>query len=198
MKYAFAYLRVSTEDQTVMNQRLSLQRWAASHDFQIIDYFEDSSVSGKIPATTRPGFKELLNLVARELIDAVLVYELSRIGRTFWDTLEAIKAVEQYTPLISCSPRETFLQTTEPSIRKLMLGILTWVAERERELLVQRTKDGILRAKSIGKKIGRPVKKISDKELITLLSQSKSKAKIAKELGVSKATLYKNLRAITD
>lgn len=198
MKYAFAYLRVSTEDQTVMNQRLSLQRWAASHDFQIIDYFEDSSVSGKTPATTRPGFKELLNLVARELIDAVLVYELSRIGRTFWDTLEAIKAVEQYTPLISCSPRETFLQTTEPSIRKLMLGILTWVAERERELLVQRTKDGILRAKSVGKKIGRPVKKINDKELITLLSQSKSKAKIAKELGVSKATLYKNLRAITD
>ena len=198
MKYAFAYLRVSTEDQTVMNQRLSLQRWAASHDFQIIDYFEDSSVSGKTPATTRPGFKELLNLVARELIDAVLVYELSRIGRTFWDTLEAIKVVEQYTPLISCSPRETFLQTTEPSIRKLMLGILTWVAERERELLVQRTKDGILRAKSVGKKIGRPVKKINDKELITLLSQSKSKAKIAKELGVSKATLYKNLRAITD
>ena len=198
MKYAFAYLRVSTEDQTVMNQRLSLQRWAASHDFQIIDYFEDSSVSGKTPATTRPGFKELLNLVARELIDAVLVYELSRIGRTFWDTLEAIKAVEQYTPLISCSPRETFLQTTEPSIRKLMLGILTWVAERERELLVQRTKDGILRAKSVGKKIGRPVKKINDKELITLLSQSKSKAKTAKELGVSKATLYKNLRAITD
>lgn len=198
MKYAFAYLRVSTEDQTVMNQRLSLQRWAASHGFQIIDYFEDSSVSGKTPATTRPGFKELLNLVARELIDAVLVYELSRIGRTFWDTLEAIKAVEQYTPLISCSPRETFLQTTEPSIRKLMLGILTWVAERERELLVQRTKDGILRAKSVGKKIGRPVKKINDKELITLLSQSKSKAKIAKELGVSKATLYKNLRAITD
>lgn len=198
MKYAFAYLRVSTEDQTVMNQRLSLQRWAASHDFQIIDYFEDSSVSGKTPATTRPGFKELLDLVARELIDAVLVYELSRIGRTFWDTLEAIKAVEQYTPLISCSPRETFLQTTEPSIRKLMLGILTWVAERERELLVQRTKDGILRAKSVGKKIGRPVKKINDKELITLLSQSKSKAKIAKELGVSKATLYKNLRAITD
>ena len=197
MKYAFAYLRVSTEDQTVMNQRLSLQRWADAHDFQIIDYFEDSSVSGKTAATTRPGFKELLNLVAREKIDAVLVYELSRIGRTFWDTLEAIKAVEQYTPLISCSPRETFLQTTEPSIRKLMLGILTWVAERERELLIQRTKDGILRAKSVGKNIGRPIKKIDDKELIMLLSQNKSKAKIAKELGVSKATLYKNLRGLS-
>jgi putative DNA-invertase from lambdoid prophage Rac len=196
MQYAFAYLRVSTEDQTVMNQRLSLQRWAAAHDFQILDYFEDSSISGKTAATTRPGFIDLLNLVAIERIDAVLVYELSRIGRTFWDTLEAIKAVEQYAPLISCSPRETFLQTTEPSIRKLMLGILTWVAEREREVLIQRTKDGIVRARSVGKQIGRPAKKINNKDLITLLSQNKSKAKIAKELGVSKATLYKNLKIL--
>lgn len=197
MKYAFAYLRVSTEDQTVMNQKLSLQRWAANHDFQIIEYFEDASISGKIAANSRKGFKDLLDLIANEKIDAILVYELSRIGRTFWDTLEAIKAVEQYTPLISCSPRETFLQTTDPSIRKLMLGILTWVAERERELLIQRTKDGIFRAKSIGKHVGRPRKIVNSKELISLLSQNKSKAKIAKDMGMSKATLYKNLRNIT-
>lgn len=197
MKYAFAYLRVSTEDQTVMNQRISLLNWAKNHDFQIIEFYEDTSISGKIAATSRAGFKDLLNIVATEKIDSVLVYELSRIGRTFWDTLEAIKAVEQYAPLISCSPKETFLQTTDPSIRKLMLGILTWVAERERELLVQRTKDGIIRAKSVGKHVGRPKKTVNSKELISLLSQNKSKAKIAMDLGISKATLYKNLRSIT-
>ena len=100
----------------------------------------------KQPRLAAKEFQELLKIIALESIDAVLVYELSRVGRTFWDTLEAIKAIEQYSPLISCSPRETFLQTTEPSIRKLMLGILTWVAERERELLVQRTKDGIIQS----------------------------------------------------
>ena len=194
MKYAFAYLRVSTEEQTVLNQKLAMQGWAHSHDFQILDYFEDSSISGKTAAIGRKGFQELLRIVALESVDAVLVYELSRVGRTFWDTLEAIKAIEHYTPLISCSPRETFLQTTEPSIRKLMLGILTWVAERERELLVQRTKDGIIRAKSVGKHIGRPRKILNTTDLINHLSQNKSKLKIAKELGVSKATLYKNLR----
>ena len=194
MKYAFAYLRVSTEEQTVLNQKLAMQGWAHSHDFQILDYFEDSSISGKTAAIGRKGFQELLRIIALESVDAVLVYELSRIGRTFWDTLEAIKAIEHYTPLISCSPRETFLQTTEPSIRKLMLGILTWVAERERELLVQRTKDGIVRAKSVGKHIGRPRKILNTADLINHLSQNKSKLKIARELGVSKATLYKNLR----
>lgn len=194
MKYAFAYLRVSTEEQTVLNQKLAMQGWAHSHDFQILDYFEDSSISGKTAAIGRKGFQELLRIIELESVDAVLVYELSRVGRTFWDTLEAIKAIEHYTPLISCSPRETFLQTTEPSIRKLMLGILTWVAERERELLVQRTKDGIVRAKSVGKHIGRPRKILNTADLINHLSQNKSKLKIARELGVSKATLYKNLR----
>lgn len=194
MKYAFAYLRVSTEEQTVLNQKLAMLGWAESHDYQILDYFEDSSISGKTAAIGRKGFQELLGMVALESIDAVLVYELSRVGRTFWDTLEAIKAIEQYSPLISCSPRETFLQTTEPSIRKLMLGILTWVAERERELLVQRTKDGIIRAKAVGKHIGRPRKVLNTADLISQLSQNKSKIRIAKELGISKATLYKNLR----
>lgn len=197
MFYALAYLRVSTEEQTVLNQKISMQKWAKDHNFQILDYFEDASISGKIPAINREGFRDLLELVKIEKVDAVLVYELSRVGRTFWDTLEAIKSIEQYAPLISCSPRETFLQNTEPSIRKLMLGILTWVAERERELLVQRTKDGIQRAKSVGKIVGRPKKQVNNSRLIGLLSQNKSKSKIAKELGISKATLYKNIKILS-
>ena len=75
-----------------------------------------------------------------------------------------------------------------------MIGILTWVAEREREMLVQRTKDGMERAKAIGKEIGRPRKVIDKNHLITLLAENQSKARIAKNLGISKVTLYKELR----
>ena len=196
MKYAFAYLRVSTEEQTVLNQRLAMQKWASDHDFQILEYFEDSAISGKIPAVKRKGFVDMLNLVKNESVDAILIYELSRVGRTFWDTLDAIKAIEAYAPLISCSPRESFLQMTEPSVRKLMIGILTWVAEREREMLVQRTKDGISRAKSVGKIIGRPKKELDKDNLIRLLAQNTSRVKIARDLGISKATLYKELRVL--
>ena len=196
MKYAFAYLRVSTEEQTVQNQKLVLEKWAELQDYQILDFFEDSAVSGKIPATMRKGFSEMIELVRAAPVDAVLVYELSRVGRTFWDTLDAIKAIEQYAPLISCSPRESFLQSTEPGVRKLMIGILTWVAERDREMLVQRTKDGMDRARAAGKGIGRPQKPINKNQLITLLAENQSKARIARSLGVSKATLYKELRAM--
>ncbi|HEX9677564.1 recombinase family protein [Nitrososphaera sp.] len=197
MKYALAYLRVSTEEQTVQNQKMVLERWARENTYQILDFFEDSAVSGKIPATQRRGFRDMLDLVKTAQVDAVLVYELSRVGRTFWDTLDAIKVIEQYTPLISCSPRESFLQTTEPSVRKLMIGILTWVAEREREMLVQRTKDGMDRARAAGRGIGRPQKILNKDRLIAMLAENQSKAGIARSLGVSKATLYKELRQIT-
>lgn len=179
-----------------MNQKLALRSWAGEHDYQVIDFFEDSAISGKIPAVKRKAFQELVELLTAEQIDAVLVYELSRVGRTFWDTLDAIKAIEEYAPLISCSPRESFLQNTEPSIRRLMIGILTWVAEREREMLVQRTKDGMTRARASGKEIGRPQKILDKDHLIKLLSVNTPRAKIAKALGVSKATLYKELRQL--
>src|SRR5215204_2966701 len=196
MNYAMVYLRVSTDDQTVLTQKIAIENWAKEHDYQILYFFEDPSVSGKIPAIQRSGFKELMDVVKTSDIDAVLVYELSRVGRTFWDTLDAIKAIEEYAPLISCSPRETFLQSTEPSVRKLMLGILTWVAEREREMLVQRTKDGMRRAKESGRVIGRPIKMIDKNALIRLLAENTPRGEAARTLGVSKATLYKELAQI--
>ena len=195
-KYAIAYLRVSTEEQTVQTQKIAITKWAKDHDYQVLYFFQDPAVSGKVPATSRKGFQDLIEFVKSSKVEAVLVYELSRVGRTFWDTLDAIKVIEEYSPLISCSPRESFLQTTEPSIRKLMISILTWVAEREREMLVQRTKDGMKRAKIAGKEIGRPQKVIDKNSLIALLSENISRAKIARELGISKSTLYKEFRRL--
>ena len=196
MKYSFGYLRVSTSEQTILNQRLAIEKWATDNDFKILDFFEDSAVSGKTPAINRPAFREMLNLVRSDHVDSVIVYELSRVGRTFWETLDAIKSIEEYSPLISCSPKELFLQTTDPSVRKLMLGILTWVAEREREMLIQRTKDGMIRAKMSGKNIGRPKKTLDKDTLIKMLSQNIPRNKIAKNQRIKKTTLYKQIRMI--
>jgi putative DNA-invertase from lambdoid prophage Rac len=197
MLYAFGYLRVSTEEQTILNQRIAIKKWASDNDYEILEFFEDASISGKVAAINRPAFREMLEIVRNEQVDAVIVYELSRVGRTFWETLDAIKAIEQYAALISCSAKEVFLQTTDPSIRKLLIGILTWVAEREREILIQRTKDGMIRAKISGKMIGRPKKFLDKDSLIKLLSQNMPKRKIAENLGMSKATLYKGIRRLS-
>jgi putative DNA-invertase from lambdoid prophage Rac len=196
MLYAFGYLRVSTEAQTVLNQKIAIRQWADNNNYEILDFFEDASISGKVAAIRRPGFNEMMDFVKELHVDAVIVYELSRVGRTFWETLDAVKTVEQFAPLISCSPKESFLQTTDTSIRKLMIGILTWVAEREREILIQRTKDGMVRAKQFGKRIGRPKKTLDKDELIVFLSQDVPKRVIAQNLGMSKATLYKEIKRL--
>ena len=153
-------------------------------------------LAARFPAVKRKGFIDMLSIVKNESVDAILIYELSRVGRTFWNTLDAIKAIEAYAPLISCSPRESFLQMTEPSVRKLMIGILTWVAEREREMLVQETKDGLSRAKSVGKIIGRPRKELDKDNLIKRLLKINHESRLPGNLGVSKATLYKELRLL--
>lgn len=190
MKQAVGYLRVSTDEQTVENQKLAIMTYANNNGYHMIGFFTDEAVSGKVPAVQRHGFSNMMLYLVGTPVDAVLVYELSRVGRTFWDTLEAIKAVEKYAPLISCSIRETFLQNTDPNLRKLLLSILTWVAERERDILAQRTKDGLIRAKASGKLLGRPKKQIDINVVTELRASGMSYEKIAEKLGVSRATIY--------
>lgn len=83
MFYAFGYLRVSTEEQTILNQRIAIKKWASDNDYEILEFFEDASISGKVAAINRPAFREMLEIVRNEQVDAVIVYELSRVGRTF-------------------------------------------------------------------------------------------------------------------
>jgi putative DNA-invertase from lambdoid prophage Rac len=73
MKFAFAYLRVSTEEQTVQNQRLALEKWAQNQNYQILDFFEDSAVSGKIPAINR---KYLLSIARGSAICSIWLRRL--------------------------------------------------------------------------------------------------------------------------
>jgi DNA invertase Pin-like site-specific DNA recombinase len=63
-------------------------------------------------------------------------------------------------------------------------------------MLIQRTKDGMVRAKMAGKSIGRPKKTLDKDVLIKMLSQNLPRNKIAKNLGISKATLYNQIRMI--
>jgi len=193
---AVAYLRVSTDEQTVENQRLALKKYAEFHHLDLLDFFEDPAVSGRVSAVERKGFSELLDFIKENPVDVVLVYELSRIGRRFWETLDAIKLVDQYSALVSCSPKESFLQTMEPSVRKLMISILSWVAEREREMLVQRTKDGMERARIVGRRIGRPTKAIDGEKLTREILAKTPRGQIAKKLEISKGTLYKELNRL--
>lgn len=71
--YAIAYVRVSTEEQTVLNQKMALQTWASEQGYQIIYYFEDSAVSGRTPAIKRKAFQEMLEFIKESASSMIFV-----------------------------------------------------------------------------------------------------------------------------
>lgn len=153
---AFAYLRVSTRKQDIENQRLQIGRYLQTHALEIGEdyWFLDDAISGTVPPMQRKGFRDMMELL--EALEAtekdkvpkhILVYEISRLGRNLWEILDAIKSIERYSLLVSTSPKESFLAIEDKSIRNLLLLVISWAAEREREVLIQRTQEGVAMAK---------------------------------------------------
>jgi len=197
MSEAYAYVRVSTSDEHVENQVLAIEAYAKQRGIRIVEFFEDVGVSGAVKPEERPGFRRLLEAVRREP-RPVLVYEVSRIGRaSFYEILRVIKMFEDLgAPIIPVSPKEAFLQNLDRSIRDLVLAILAWAAERERELLRQRTREGMMRAKLQGKHVGRP-RKLTERDLPKIReyrAKGLSWADIARLMGVGYSTIRRYAR----
>ena len=149
MTRVFAYCRVSTAEQTTDNQ---IQEIAAS-GFQI-----DSRriiaeiVSGSVAAMERKGFLTLLNKL--ESGDVLVVTKLDRLGRNAMDvraTVERLASVEVRVHCLALGGADL----ASPA-GKMTMGVIAAVAEFERDLLIERTQSGLTRAKSQGKKLGRP------------------------------------------
>jgi DNA invertase Pin-like site-specific DNA recombinase len=163
--HAVGYVRVSTKDQNEETQVHQLIEQGVPRE----QIFVDTATSGTTPASDRQGFRALLDYVrSREHeITTLYVFEISRIGCSFLETLDVVRRLEEECGIIvwSLSEKEAWTQTTDRSIRNLMLAIFSWVAERERENLSERTKAGVSRARKEEKHIGRPFREINWKRV---------------------------------
>jgi putative DNA-invertase from lambdoid prophage Rac len=145
----FGYGRVSTKDQTAENQRIEIEQCGYA-----VEYWFADTVSGSAHATQRPQFKELLDKIRRN--DTLVVAKLDRLGRDAPDVLATIKRLtEQKVEVIVLQLGK--LDLGSPA-GELMLAMLAAVAEMERDLLVERTQAGLVRARAEGKVLGRPAK----------------------------------------
>ncbi len=183
------YVRVSTNDQNVKNQCLILEGAGIPRDL----IFVDKGISGTVPPHKRPGFKAMLEYIkSNGQIRFVYVFELSRLGRTLIETLTTIEDLEARGILVwSLSPNEGFTRSDDKSIRSLLISILSWVAQRERENLVERTKAGLDRARSEGKTLGRPRRPIEWSKVEALRSAGASWAEVSRALEIPTMTLYR-------
>jgi len=152
---AVAYIRVSTEEQNPENQRLYIESWAVKHGITVLKYYVDVGESGETPPWERPAFKQLLKEV--DTVDPrpkiLLVYELSRLVRSFQELFHLLDLVENRLGLVvvSASEREQVLQHYDGVYRQFLRAVLAFVAQLEIEFIRARTKVGLARAKSRGK-----------------------------------------------
>ena len=147
MKIAI-YCRVSSSDQTTENQSIRLSEYARQNEWEFEVYTEVESTRN-----TRPVKAELLHKLRDGEYDGVLVYKLDRWARSSIElVLEIRELVKKGVAFISYTENLDFSTSTG----RLHFQILSAFAEFERDLISERTKEGIYRAKIRGKTLGRP------------------------------------------
>ncbi len=119
------YVRTSKKDQNPSNQIMILVK----HGIQPDHIFVDAGTSGTTQAQEREGFRSMMEFISQNPVEKILLFEVSRLGRTFLDTLSLVKDLEERGIMVwSLSPTESWTRTEDRKIRDLMLAIFTWVA----------------------------------------------------------------------
>lgn len=197
MPKTFAYLRVSSDRQDIDSQRLKILEYARRHRF-LVDEFVEFEGSSRISLRARR-IEELLEKLAPG--DTLVVVELSRIGRSLGEIIEVMNELARrdvYVHIIEQGMRLCGAHDMATKVQIAMFGIM---AEVERDLISERTKAGVARARAEGKQIGRPKgstgKSVLDgreSQIKEFLGLKVSKASIAKICGVSWTTLDNFIR----
>lgn len=192
MTKTIAYLRVSTSKQDVENQELELLRYASAHALSIDEWFKLEMSSRKSLKDRR--IDELLESLSSG--DTLIVSELSRLGRSLSQVIGIVDQLIENGVKFIAIKQGMKLDGERDMTAKIQVAMFGLLAELERDLISERTKMGIARAKSEGKVVGRPKgsrKSALDSkmfEIQSLLEKGISKASIAKLLGVSGPSLH--------
>lgn len=189
IKRAALYIRVSTDQQTTMNQRMVLEEVAARHGWNIVSIFEDAGISGAKGRDQRPAFNDLHKAIARRDIDIVMSWSVDRLGRSLADLVAFLSDIQAK----GCDLylHQQSIDTSTPS-GKMMFQMLGVFSEFERAMIRSRVKAGLERTKARGTKLGRPsLAPIEVKQIRTSLEKGLSIRKAAKRHGVSTATIMR-------
>ncbi|HGJ5854647.1 recombinase family protein, partial [Arsenophonus nasoniae] len=149
MSRVFAYCRVSTLEQTTENQRREIE--AAGFNIKPHRIVEEN-VSGSVAANERNGFVRLTDRLEPD--DILVVTKLDRLGRNAIDIRKTVENLASVGVKVHCLALGG-VDLTSPA-GKMTMQVISAVAEFERDLLIERTQAGIVRAKAQGKKLGRP------------------------------------------
>jgi DNA invertase Pin-like site-specific DNA recombinase len=184
IKKVALYLRVSTSQQTVENQRLELEKYCERQGWQIVKVYEDSGFSGS--KSDRPALNEMLRDAGKSKFQVVVCWKIDRLARSTADLLNILLTLKNHG-VDFCSTTQAIDTTT--SYGRMVMTFLGAIAEFERETIVERVRSGLDRAKANGVKLGRPRAGFDVSKAIELKRNGMSWADISKELKTSNSTI---------
>ncbi len=186
---AAIYCRVSTADQSCARQERDLKAFAERAGFEVVGVFKETGSGARVDRAER---KRVMALAQAREVDAVLVTELSRWGRSTIDLLQTLRDLEGWQVSLIGMHGLTFDLATAQG--RLLATVLSSIAEFERELIRERVRSGLAAAKARGKRLGRQpgqrpkADRLAPKVMATI-EEGRSYRWIAHDLGISKNTV---------
>ena len=185
------YLRVSTSDQRVDNQRRELLRVSKRNNWQVVSTFVDEGISGAKGRRDRAGYDSLLKSITRREVDLIAAWSVDRLGRSLTDLLSFLGEI--HSKGCDLYLHQQGLDTSTPAGRAMfqMMGVF---AEFERAIIRERVLAGLSRAKAEGRKLGRP--KLApeiEAQIIALRKTQMGILKIARTLGTGVSAVQRVL-----
>ena len=184
------YARVSRADETQNpdNQLMRLRSYATERGWSVHDEYVDTASGAD---ANRPQLDRMMADARARRFSLVLCVKVDRLARSVSNLYALLSEFDARGVKFECIDQSI---TTNTPTGKLLLSILGGVAEFERELIRDRTKAGLARAKAQGKRLGRPRKRVNMERARELRSQGLGYRKIAEELGITRPTLWARLK----
>ncbi|CNF36288.1 MULTISPECIES: recombinase family protein [Yersinia] len=186
MSRVFAYCRVSTLEQTTENQRREIEAAGFAVNPQRL---VEEHISGSVAASERAGFIRLLDRM--ENGDVLIVTKLDRLGRNAMDIRKTVEQLAALDIRVHCLALGG-VDLTSPA-GKMTMQVISAVAEFERDLLLERTHSGIVRAKAAGKRFGRPpaLNEEQHQAVLIRLKAGDSISAVARQFSTTRQTILR-------
>ena len=186
MPRTFAYVRVSTASPTTDNQIQEIE--AAGFKIELRRVVTET-ISGSVATAQRGGFIRLLDKL--EAGDVLVVTKLDRLGRNAMDVGGTVAKLAEIGVRVHCLALGGVDLTS--STGKLTMNVINAVAEFERDLLIERTQAGLIRARAEGKALGRPASLTDDqrREVELCLHEGAGVSALARKFKTSRQTIMR-------